>query len=194
MRKLHNGLRGTPSRRYPKDEAWILLHANTQKLWTRVIKQLKPHCVYTRYHACWLKNTRVLLIYRSLVSADSAPYEEIGYATYMHFLPLPYKKQRLWRRALVVLNEQPCLLDSNSTSTTNAPRNPSQKGERRYFTHWERDNINVNSLCIHVPIAQRRPDFHTTILEKLNEKPIHENTSRMKRSNLGFSNFFLTFF
>ena len=40
-----------------------------------------------------IKNTRVLLIYRSLVPADSAPYEEIGYATYMHFLPLPYKKK-----------------------------------------------------------------------------------------------------
>lgn len=35
-----------------------------------------------------------------------------------------------------------------------------------------------------MPIAQRRPDFHTTILEKLNEKTIHENTPRMKRSNL----------
>jgi hypothetical protein len=35
-----------------------------------------------------------------------------------------------------------------------------------------------------VPIAQRRPDFHTTILEKLNEKTIHENTPRMKRSSL----------
>merc|ERR1711939_1280181 len=83
-------------------------------------------------------NALAPLSYRSLVPADSAPYEEIGYATYMHFLPLPTKK-RLWRRALAVLNEQPCLLDSNSTSTTNTPRNPSQKGERRYFTHRERD-------------------------------------------------------
>ena len=54
----------------------------------------------------------------------------------VHAFPSAHpQKKRLWRRALVVLNEQPCLLDSNSTSTTNAARNPSQKGERRYFTH-----------------------------------------------------------
>ena len=48
-----------------------------------------------------IKNTRVLLLYRSRVPADSA-YEEIGYATYMHSFRSPTKK-RLWRRALVVL-------------------------------------------------------------------------------------------
>jgi hypothetical protein len=40
-------------------------------------------------------NALAPLSYRSLVPADSAPYEEIGYATYMHFLPLPYKKNPL---------------------------------------------------------------------------------------------------